>query len=204
LKLKRKTPRKIEAPKGVKREKKRKVSNIEFWKQELMMCQQIPEQMMVLKGWTKEELEENIADLEQKIGYSLQGTKAKRKGSTYERRLAKAFFDKWGVKLVRTPSSGGFQKESNQELIRGDLSCLDPNIDFMLHAEAKNHKTWNLKKWFKQSEEDCPPRKIPVVLYHKPQVIKDGKRIDEADDFVMIRLTDFLEIADKKKVIRRK
>jgi hypothetical protein len=204
MKLKRKIPRKIEKPKGVKREKKRKVSNLDFWKQELMMCQQIPEQMMVLRNWTREELEENIADLEQKIGYSLQGTKAKRKGSTYERRLAKAFFDKWGVKLVRTPSSGGFQKESNQELIRGDLSCLDPKIDFMLHSEAKNHKTWNLKKWFKQAEEDCPSRKIPVVLFHKPQVIKDGKRIDEADDFVMIRLKDFLEIADKKKVIRRK
>lgn len=203
MKIKRKK-REKEPEKKTKSRSSKKVKNIDFWKQSLMMLEQMPEQMMTINGWNADQLAEEIADLTQKITQSQRGTTSRRKGSSYENTIAKKFLDKWGIRLVRTPMSGGFQKSSDNESIRGDLSCLDESITFRLHPECKNQKTWNLRSWYKQAGEDCPPGKIPIVIYHDSQKIKDGKRIHEAGDFVKIRLEDFLSIVDVEKVVVKK
>lgn len=165
------------------------------------MYEQMPEQIMVIKGWTQKQLDSAIADLTQKITLSSRGKSARRKGASYENIVASKFLEKWGIRLVRTPMSGGFQKSSDNETLRGDLSCLDKNTFFGLSPECKNQKTWKLREWFKQAKEDCPPGKIPIVIYHDTLVNKDGKRVQNAEDYVMIRLNDFLDITDQSKVV---
>lgn len=186
-----------------KKPKQKKIKNIELLQTELKMYEQMPEQIMVIKGWTQEELEQNIEDLTQKITLSKRGKSSRAKGATYENTIAKKIGEKWNIRLVRTPMSGGFQKSSDNEDIRGDLSCLDKDTKFILSPELKKHKTWKLREWFKQSKEDCPNGKIPIVIYHDFQQIKDGKRVNEAEDYVMIRLGDFLNITDQSKVVIR-
>lgn len=128
------------------------------------------------------------------------GRSAKIKGATYERKVASIFEKRWGLKLRRTPSSGGFAKASENIKIRGDLSCLDQNL--LLHIECKNQKTWQLKAWIRQAQEDCPEGKIPLVILHQEQINEGGTRIQKADDFVVLSLDDFLEIVDKDLVLQ--
>ena len=181
--------------------KSNSVKSIELYKQELQMYEQMPEQIMVLKGWTREELDLAVSDLKGKVALSQQGTSARTKGARYEITVAKHFLEKWKVRLVRTPMSGGFQKSSDNDTFRGDLSCIDPNIDFRLSPECKKQKTWKLREWFKQAEEDTPKGKIPVVIFHEFKKVEEGKQVRKAEDYVMIKLSDFLDIVDTQKVV---
>lgn len=181
-----------------------KVTNLEHYQTQLQMLQLAPKQVMKLNGWTQAELNEQIADLEKKIQLSKQGKASKRKGATYENDVAKKFLRKWGLRLVRTPASGGFQKSSDNSLLRGDLSCLDENIDFGLHIECKNHGVWKLNEWWEQAISDCPENSYPVIAFHRRQKAKEGKRVQGAEDFVMLKLEDFLTLVDKSKVVRPK
>lgn len=148
---------------------------------------------------------EALKDLEDQLAKSKKGKSAKVKGASYERVLAKVFKTFLNIDLVRTPQSGGFAKHSTKaDEFRGDITCLDEKIDFKLHIEAKNHKTWKLKEWFKQSIEDCPKGKVPCVIFHQSQENKEGKRISESDDFIAMRLEDFLTIVDVDKIIKKK
>jgi hypothetical protein len=201
VKIKRKKKPPEEKP---KKQKKGKPKNVDMWEMRLQMCTHMPEQVMAIDGMSRKELDEEIADLEQKIQYSKQGKSARRKGSGYENAIAKRFHEKWGVRLVRTPSSGGFQKQSDNETLRGDISSIDKNVRFLLHIECKNHKTWTLKKWWGQTTEDCPSDNIPLLIYHQGQVNQDGKRVQDSEDYVMIKLDDFLDIVDTDKVIIKK
>lgn len=45
--------------------------------------------------------------------------------------------------------------------------------------------------------------KIPIVIMHRPQENLEGKRITKADDFVFLKLSDFLKIVDDKKIIKK-
>jgi hypothetical protein len=182
----------------------KKVSNIEYWEQRLMMCEHMPDQMKALNGWTDEEIAEEIVFLSQKIKFSKQGKSSRTKGATYENKVRDRFLDKWGVRLVRTPMSGGFQKSADNDSFRGDLSCLDKDVDFRLSPECKKQQTWNLRKWFDQAKDDAPKGKIPIVIYHDFQQIKNNKVVRKADDFVMLRLEDFLDIVDQSKVVLKK
>ena len=96
------------------------------------------------------------------------GKRAKRKGGNYERVIAKKFGDRYGVELKRTPQSGGFAKKSEKaDDYRGDITIVDTKQMLLLHIECKDHKTISLKRWIKQSEEDCPEGRIPVVIFHR-------------------------------------
>ena len=52
--------------------------------------------------------------------------------------------------------------------------------------------------------EDCPQGKIPIVVYHQTQLNENGVRVQEADDFVMIRVSDFLQVLDKDQIVKIK
>ena len=45
--------------------------------------------------------------------------------------------------------------------------------------------------------------KLPIVIMHRTQKNENGKRIAEADDFVFLRLKDFLDILDDGKIIKK-
>lgn len=146
-----------------------------------------------------------LTELEEELAKSKKGKSAKIKGANYERKLAKFFKAKWSIDLVRTPQSGGFAKNSTKaDDFRGDIVCLDESIDLKLHIEAKDHKTWKLKEWFKQADSDCPRGKIPCVAFHQLRTTEDGKEVSKSEHFIMLRLEDFLDIVDLEKVITRK
>lgn len=148
---------------------------------------------------------ETLNDLRQQLSQSKKGKSAKVKGASYERTIAKLFKKYLGIELTRTPQSGGFAKKSTKaDDFRGDIVCLDEKIEFHLHCECKNQKTWKLKDWFKQASSDCPNGKIPCVLFHQTQEIKDGKEVTKAKDFIMISTEDFLSLVDPNKIISKK
>lgn len=164
----------------------------------------MPEQIQVINGWSVEELEKECENLRHLIELSNRGKSNRRKGANYENAIAKKIKEKWNITLVRTPLSGGFQKKSETDLFKGDLNCIDPGTRFLLHPECKKHQTWSVGKWWKQTEEDCPKDKIPLLVMHRFQKIEEGKRKETAEDFVMLKLEDFLLIVDESKVIEKK
>lgn len=124
------------------------------------------------------------------------GKKAKRKGNSYERIIAKKFQEKYGVELKRTPQSGGFAKKSEKaDDYRGDITIVDTKQTLALHIECKNCKTLSLPKWLKQAEDDCPDGRTPIVVFHQHNTSKD---------FVCLSLDDFLKLVEKDKVIKKR
>jgi len=147
---------------------------------------------------------EKIEELKEKLNRSNLGKRSRRKGGNYERKV-KALLKEWlGIDLERTPLSGGFAKSRNLKSVKGDLNTLDEGVEFLLHIECKDQKRWALKEWWKQATDDCPKEKVPLVFLHQSQENKDGKRVQEAEDFVFIRAEDFFKLIEKNKVINYK
>lgn len=120
------------------------------------------------------------------------GKTAKRKGANYERSLAKRFHQRYGIELKRTPQSGGFAKKSEKAAdFRGDITIVDNKQMLKLHIEAKNQKTWQLKQWINQAEEDCPKGRTPIIIFHQH---------DSSKDYVCMSLEDFFKLVDDDKV----
>lgn len=184
--------------------KKGKIKEVDLYKQQLQMYEQMPEQMKAIHGLNDEEYIAEVERLRGLIELSNRGKRSRRKGASYENTIAKKFGEVHNIKLVRTPLSGGFQKQSDSEDFRGDLNCIEPNKDFKLHLECKNHKTWSMGKWWKQAEEDCPPGRVPALVVHRGQLIEEGKRVHTAEDFIMLKFEDFLHIVDAEKIIEIK
>lgn len=124
------------------------------------------------------------------------GRNSRLKGGSYERIVAKKFGEELLVELVRTPQSGGFVKNSkNADGFRGDVIPVDKNVNFHLHIECKNTKTWQLPSWLKQAESDCPESRVPLVVFHKHNSSKD---------YVCLQLEDFLHLIDNQKCLEIK
>lgn len=134
------------------------------------------------------------------------GKRSKNKGATYERKLANYFKEKLGITLTRTPQSGGFAKRCNKsDEFKGDIVCLEDNVDFMLHIEAKNQKSLSIRKWLNQAEEDCTKDKIPVVVYYMGEIKNKDNTVKEKKkgDYITLKLDDFMEIVDIDKIVKR-
>ena len=160
---------------------------------------------MVLKRTTKPTPKKKTKDIVKPTAEELsrRGKGSRRKGGNYERSIAKVLNEHFvPLEFVRTPQSGGFMKSSINRKIRGDLSNLNEQYDFKLHLECKNQKTIAIKKWMFQATSDCPSGRIPTVVMHIGQENKEGKRVCEADDFVVMRLSDFLTIVDKDAIMK--
>lgn len=124
------------------------------------------------------------------------GKNAKRKGSKYERDIAKAFQDRYGIELKRTPQSGGFSKKSEKaDDFRGDITIVDTTQMLLLHIECKNQKQWSLKQWLEQAENDCPEGRTPIVIFHQ---------YNSSKDYVCLSLEDFFNLVDKSKVVGKR
>lgn len=179
-----------------------KKSDVKQLEKHLELMIAYPETVMLDLGLTKEDYNKQIDELKEQIKLSKRGKSNKIKGANYERDIAKIFQGKLGISLKRTPMSGGFSKGDNADAFRGDITTTGDNQDFKLHVECKNHLKWSLPQWIKQAESDCPKGKIPIVIYHRRELNKDGKRIQETGDFVTISLSDFLNIVDKDKIYK--
>ena len=148
---------------------------------------------------------EVIEEIEGQIMRSTRSSKSRKKGASYENTIAKKIMKVFPkLELSRTPMSGGFQKNSTNETIRGDISNLNEEVDFGLHVECKNAKTWKLKDWIAQASGDCPKGKVPIVVFHQQQAIEDGKVTQPSEDYVCISLKDFLGIVDNACIVREK
>lgn len=146
---------------------------------------------------------DEIKEIEDKIIRSKRATKSRRKGASYEVKIAEKFNKRFPcLDMVKTPSSGGFQKSSSNEEIRGDISNLNKGVRLMLHIECKNQKTWKLKDWLEQAEGDCPSDKVPLVIFHKQQEIESNKVTQKSEDYVALRLNDLFNIIKDESVIR--
>ena len=131
------------------------------------------------------------------------GKRSKNKGANYEREIAKVFKGKYKIDLTRTPQSGGFAKKSQKaDDFRGDIVCLDDTKELKLHIECKNQQTVSIRKWLKQANSDCPKGKVPVVIYHLGQIIKDGSiKEEKMGNYITLKLDDFLKIVKEEEVI---
>lgn len=180
---------------------KRSKKRIDLLTEELTLATAYPDVYKLAKNMSDIDYEEYITDLKTRIEQSKRGRGSRNKGSGYERTVAKIVKEALDVELVRTPLSGGFQKSKESSVNRGDITCLSDLIDFILHIECKDQKTIKIRDWFKQACEDCPSHRIPILAMHLIQVIKEGKVTGKPEDLVVIRLSDFLSIVDKEKII---
>lgn len=148
---------------------------------------------MKLKSKRKTEEQVKIEQHEKKVR---QGKNSKRKGSQFERYVAKKFQNRYGVELKRTPQSGGFSKKSDKaDDFRGDITIVDKKQFLKLHIECKNQKTWSLRNWLEQAESDCPEGRTPIVIFHQYNTSKD---------YVCMSLEDFFNLVETDKVIGRR
>lgn len=148
---------------------------------------------------------EALEELREQLSKSKKGKSAKIKGASYERTISKVFKKHLDVDLVRTPQSGGFAKTSTKaDEFRGDIVSLDDSINFNLHIECKNQKTWKLKDWIFQAQSDCPKGKIPCVIMHQLRTVEEGKETSKAKDYIYMELEDFLSLVDPNKIITKK
>lgn len=122
------------------------------------------------------------------------GKRSRRKGSNYERTIAKKLKQKLGVDFVRTPQSGGFAKKSvKADVFRGDIVPADDSVECALHFECKDVKTWSLAKWMEQAEADCPKNKIPVVVFHK---------FNTSKDYIALPFEEFLSLVPPENIVK--
>ena len=143
-----------------------------------------------------------IQELEKSLSFSKRGRSSKTKGANFERKIVKVLQENFPtVTFGRTPSSGGYKKDVENNSLRGDVVCLSEDMEFLLHLELKNRKGWeSVKSWYLQSEEDCIKGKIPCLIMHQGQVAGKYK----AKDFILMELNDFFKVVDKSKVLIKK
>ncbi len=86
----------------------------------------------------------------------------KRKGNNYELHCCKLWKELWGSEFIRTPMSGGW----NKQICSGDIICTDKNgkIDetFPFSIECKNSVEFDFNKMFEGKSivfTDLPSRK---------------------------------------------
>lgn len=79
------------------------------------------------------------------------------KGKTLEKQVAKLINKKLGIKVTRDPRSGA--GDGNKSDI------LDWLNQTRMHFEIKNHKTINIKEWFRQADSAASTGQTPTVVF---------------------------------------
>ena len=147
------------------------------------------------KSYRKEKLSLNINGNKNAENVR-RGKTAKRKGANFERTIAKKFQQRYGIELKRTPQSGGFAKKSEKaDDYRGDITIVDTTKMLLVHIECKDQKTWSLKQWIEQAENDCPEGRIPIIIFHQHNSSKN---------YVCLSLEDFFNLVEVDKIIGKR
>lgn len=85
--------------------------------------------------------------------------------------------------------------------IENNLDYRNPHNFYIL---SKNQKTLKIRDWIEQSQSDCPEGKIPIVVYHLDQIIKDGKVTRKSGEYVTLKLQDLLDLVPTENIIKEK
>jgi len=103
------------------------------------------------------------------------GAKSKRKGATFELKIAEMFTEAFGKEFRRTPLSGGWAKGTDE--VAGDLVCVN-DLDFPYSIECKKAEGWFLDSlftdqhawfdaWWTQAVAECPDGKSPLLVFSR-------------------------------------
>lgn len=118
-----------------------------------------------------------------------------RKGSDFERKIAKILTEKLGFEIIRVPMSGAFASSYNTDFVAGDLTPTSKDIFFPFVFELKHHNKNNvvldilnpqksnkdLIEWCKQAEAEAKRlNKIPIVVF----------RLNRSPIFVVMKVED--------------
>jgi hypothetical protein len=121
------------------------------------------------------------------------------KGSTFERKVAEKFTERFNIPFRRTPLSGGFDKR----YVQGDI--FSSNKKFSLVIECKNHKRFHVPDWWKQVRDDTPRWKVPVlVMYFSGTYHKNTKyhfKKNQTGIFALLRVKDYQKISKKESIL---
>lgn len=122
----------------------------------------------------------------------------RKKGASFERKIAAEVSDWIGAKCTRTPSSGGWAKT-------GDITPKDPKdmVKFRFNMELKKREGWNFtqlfnlplegqfKSWWEQCVNDAKKSKrTPLLIFSK-----NHERV-----FCMMRQDDFRKLGLNRSV----
>lgn len=132
-----------------------------------------------------------MATKKEKTNWSAIGKRVKRRGKTYERRVAKILHEFTSIGFRSTPSSGGFNKLSEttirEELFCGDLICDNPNFRYCVEAKnrekfsftaiLKNPSTAAFTHWWHQCVTDAKNANLEPLMFFKP---------NRQDDFLVM------------------
>lgn len=169
----------------------KKVKNRELYEQELELLLAFPSLTRKQRGWSLKQYKARVKELQELIEASKLGSMKRRKGSTYERAIAKKIKEHTGIELTRTPQSGGFAKKSEKaDDFRGDIVCLDKDVHLNVHIECKSHQKINLREWYRQASSDCPEDLKPLVIFH---IYKSSI------DLAFLKLEDFSYLIKQKR-----
>ncbi len=112
---------------------------------------------------------------------------SKRKGSTYERLIAKKFEEAYSMAFCRTPQSGGF-------IWKGDITPQrdQDRINWRYSIECKNNKNLAVKPWLEQARTDAEfaskkaeKEIIPLLVFHIHNT---------SQDYVILPLDEFFKL----------
>ena len=120
------------------------------------------------------------------------------KGVAFELKVAKLFAAALGIKLRRTPLSGGWS-HGNPETA-GDLVCVEDGVDFPFCVECKCEENWRLEslftdnhnwfdKYWAQLDSETTAGHVSILVFTR----------NRAQIFVAFRAADF----DELPVIRK-
>lgn len=105
---------------------------------------------------------------------------SKNKGSTYERKIAKAMSEATGDNFKRTPGSGAMGTTSNIQAMQGDVFNADWMDKFPFFFELKKYKAVNLYH-FIQNLKSCNITKWVVKMQEQQADYQTGVLIFEED-----------------------
>lgn len=107
------------------------------------------------------------------------GKKSKRKGSSFELKLAKEF-QKWWDKgeFCRSPGSGGWGRPQHKQGFNASGDIITTNRDFPWCLELKHQEGWTLDQlllndgciihsWWEQTVDETPDDLLPMLIFKK-------------------------------------
>jgi hypothetical protein len=100
------------------------------------------------------------------------------KGNRGERAAAQEFKGWWGTEFARTPSSGGFATPQFRADWNAAGDLVTPDTEFPFCLECKWVEDWTMEqmlrndgclifKWWQQTLGECPPDKLPLLVFKK-------------------------------------
>jgi len=142
------------------------------------------------------------------------GKKSKRKGASFESLIAKQWKAYYGCSVRRTPGSGGWGTVGGDDwnVVKGDLVFARKAP---YHIECKKHEGWDLtdlitgvrglnttstnslEKWWAQCTRDCPPKKVPMLIFARNRSLVGKSETVGVPPIVMMRLGDLFTLERK-------